>query len=225
MNSPGGMQATDVLAVMARYPVPGATKTRLAATMGTHTAARLSRAFVLDLEDRLRSLAVEVRWFYSPPERDFASLLRRPARCAPQAGGDLGTRMRDVFERLFAEGYQRAVMIGSDAPHIDLAVVQRAYEELAPDRVVLGPSLDGGYYLIGLAGPHDVFTGIPWSTPTVLQRSRDRAQTLGLGVRLLPPTFDIDEAADLARLLQVLAKHGPDFLSATRDVLETISAG
>jgi rSAM/selenodomain-associated transferase 1 len=224
MNAPDTIRTSDVLAVMARYPIPGATKTRLAAVVGTQAAARLSHAFVLALEERLRSLPVEVRWFYSPADRDFAALLRRPAWCAPQAEGDLGARMRTVFEGLFAAGYQRVVMIGSDAPHIDLAVVRQAYEELALDRVVLGPSLDGGYYLIGLAKLHDVFTDIPWSTPAVLQRSRKKAQDLGLAVRLLPPTFDIDEADDLVRLRHELAEHAPDFLSATRDVLETISA-
>ena len=218
------INAGDLLAVMARCPVPGLTKTRLAAVIGAAAAARLSRAFLLDLEQRLRSLPAAVRWFFTPADGDFTALLRWPADCEPQAEGDLGTRMLDVFRRSFARGYRRVVVIGTDTPHIDLDEVRRAFEQIAPARVVFGPARDGGYYLIGLARAHDVFSGIAWSTPAVLAESREKGHRLGLDSRLLLPNFDIDEADDLSSLRELLANRGPDFLPATRDALASISA-
>ncbi len=212
-----------VLAVMARYPTPGATKTRLAATIGNAAAEQLYRAFLVDLAARLRAVPARVRWFYTPPDSEFPALLPYPACCAPQGEGDLGTRMLDIFAREFAAGAERVVLIGSDAPHLDLTVVQEAFARVTAQRIVLGPALDGGYYLIAMGHPHDVFRGITWSTETVLARSRERAESLGLEVDLLSPSFDIDEAGDLVRLRALLADRPTDFLPATRAALAVVA--
>jgi glycosyltransferase A (GT-A) superfamily protein (DUF2064 family) len=93
--------------------------------------------------------------------------------------------------------------VGSDLPDLPPSIVRQAADALERpgDRVVLGPALDGGYYLVGLKAPHrQLLTGIDWGTPAVLGQTLDRARTLGLPVELLPPWADVDDLTDLRRL-------------------------
>jgi len=195
------------LIVMAKYPEPGAVKTRLARVLGADNACALYRAFVLDLAGRLDNLPYAVTWAYWPPTAPFQGLVRG-GRYRPQEGGNLGERMAKALAEEFAEHGGPILVIGADAPHLPAARLAEAAAALAGGAdVVLGPSADGGYYLIGLRGPAPgLFSDIPWSTARVLGTTRERAAALGLGVHLLPPGFDLDEPADLARLEGLLAR-------------------
>jgi rSAM/selenodomain-associated transferase 1 len=199
------MGSRCALAVMARYPRVGEVKTRLAAAIGPERACDLYRAFMADIDARFRAGPRTLIWMYAPAEADFAALIAPEARCLPQQGDDLGARMHRCFERLCAAGFERVVMIGADVPHVRDEWLAEAEERLDTADVVLGPSLDGGYYLIAMCVPHDVFSGVAMSTALVLAQTRAKAAAAGLRVHLLPQSFDVDETADVARLRALLA--------------------
>jgi len=191
----------DTLMVFARYPVPGAVKTRLATGIGEDGAARLYEAFVRDLAARFTPARFAVRWAVAPPDPGFAARFGlAPDRCREQCGGDLGARMRDAFEHVLAAEGSRCVLIGSDAPHLPVSRIEEAFSRLDSADVVLGPARDGGYYLIAMRRPHDLFSGITWSVDSVHRETVAQARSLGLTVASLPVDFDVDEVGDLARL-------------------------
>jgi len=194
------------LVVMARYPEVGSVKTRLAQTRGAAAACRLYRAFVQDIDARFSGRRRALVWAFHPPDRDFASIVAPGARCVPQEGQHLGERMYQCFRRLCTEGFERVVMIGADVPHIRDEWLDAAETALDHADVVLGPTADGGYYLVAMGAPHDVFTGIQMSTNRVLDETRDKAERAGLRVHLLPESFDIDEERDVAQLRQLLRR-------------------
>jgi uncharacterized protein len=200
------------LVVMARYPEAGKTKTRLARTLGNEETAQLYHAFLVDLAGRFAGETYDLHWHYTPDDvdyMDFAATLA-PAqaqymRCFPQRGADLGGRLLSAFVWTQAQGYAYTIVIGSDSPQIGHEIIAQAREALDEVDVVLGPADDGGYYLIGMRQPHDVFSGIPMSTSVVAEMTLDLAARQGLTVRLLETLFDIDEQADLQRLASLLA--------------------
>ncbi len=192
------------LAVMARYPTPGTVKTRLARAFGAARATALYAAFLRDLRARFADGQRSLVWVFDPPESDFATWIGPHARCLPQRGADLGARMHGAFCRLCGE-FDGVIMIGADAPHLRNEWIDEAEAKLGRADVVLGPSADGGYYLIAMRAPHDVFSGIAMSTARVLAQTQEKAAKAGLRVALLPRTFDVDEAEDVARLQGLLA--------------------
>ena len=125
-------------------------------------------------------------------------------RFFPQEGPERGARLHHAFRWTYERGYQRTIVIGSDSPHIGRDIVARAREALDEADVVLGPADDGGYYLIAMRRPHDVFHGIPMSTSQVMQMTVELAQPQGVRVCTLETLFDIDEWPDLVRLAQLL---------------------
>jgi uncharacterized protein len=199
------------LVVMARYPEPGMTKTRLARSIGDDEAVRLYRAFLIDLAHRFAKSRFNLNWAYTPVEVDYDAFLAslvpslvRQMSCFPQEGPELGTRLHHAFTWTRARRFQHTIVIGSDLPHISLNHVEQARLALDEADVVLGPAEDGGYYLIAMRDPYDVFSGIPMSTSVVLEMTVQQAQRQGLKVALLEPLFDVDELADLMRLAQML---------------------
>jgi len=199
------------LVVMARYPQVGTTKTRLARTIGAEVAVRLYRAFLIDLAHKFAGQACDLYWAYTPAEVDYLSFLatlapslREHMHAFPQQGRDLDARLHYVFRWTHDRGYQATIVISSDSPHISLQIVTQARVALDSADVVLGPADDGGYYLIAMRRPYDVFSGIPMSTCMVAQKTIELAQSQGLKVSTLEPVFDIDELPDLLRLAQLL---------------------
>lgn len=204
---------------MAKHPVPGRVKTRLAAALGDVRACNLYRAFILDLAERLALLRCRVTWAYWPPAAPFADLVPG-ARCRPQEGEDLGARMAAAVAGELAEGGAPVLLIGADAPHVSLAALEEGATALVSGAdLILGPAADGGYYLIGMrAARRELFTAIPWSTADVLAVTRARARGLRLRTHVLEPGFDVDEVADLLRLRALLTR-GEAYLPRTAALL------
>lgn len=199
------------LAIVARYPEAGKTKTRLARAIGNEEAAELYRAFLTDLARRFAGASFDLHWAFTPPAINYQSFVAtlapmqaRYMACFPQQGDDFGTRLHNVFRQTAARNYPYTVLIGSDSPHICRETVAQARVALDEADVVLGPAEDGGYYLIAMREPHDVFSGIPMSTDVVLRMTIELARSQGLSVRLLEPLFDVDELPDLQRLARAL---------------------
>ncbi len=199
------------LIIMARYPEAGKTKTRLARSLGHVEVALLYRAFLTDLARRFAGSQYALHWAYTPPDVDYQAFVQTLApaqgqymRCFPQRGADLGARLHAAFQWTYDQGYQRTILIGSDSPHISREIIARAELALDEADVVLGPAADGGYYLIAMQRPHDVFSGIPMSTGGVARMTLELAARQDLTTQLIDPLFDIDELPDLLRLAQLL---------------------
>lgn len=190
------------LIVFAREPLPGAVKTRLAAAVGDQSAADLYESMLQDVLKTVRQLNdIEVVVFWDCEEKTL-SLLAKQYRFNSriQISGSLGQRMQAAFEEMFADGCEICCVIGSDAPDLPPKYIQNAFQLLVTSQVdvVLGPSLDGGYYLLGLRQVWpQLFANISWSTADVLEQSLTAAQGLGLKTTLLPEWQDIDTIEDL----------------------------
>jgi rSAM/selenodomain-associated transferase 1 len=185
-----------------KAPVLGHVKSRLAAVIGDKAALELYRRFVLDAIDLAGALALPVRIFYYPPEAGplVRAWLGKERACSPQQGSGLGERMERAFEQIFQEGCDRAVLIGSDIPELSHAVLQEAMKALDAHDAVLGPTADGGYYLIGFTSKTflpSVFRDIAWSTGSVCNETLGRFKQSGTRFHLLPKLRDIDTRDDL----------------------------
>jgi rSAM/selenodomain-associated transferase 1 len=212
-----------VLLVMARQPEVGRVKTRLAGAIGAEQACALYRAFLHDLAHRFAGRHYDLVWAVHPAGADFRAAVGESGRCIPQIGADLAERMHQAVASIIAAGADRVVMIGADCPHIRDAWIDEALQALDENDVVLGPSTDGGYYLVALRQAHDLFRGAPMGTSRVLAETLARARLLRLRVHLLPQTFDVDEMTDLERLRDELRM--PELarlLSETQRVLTTL---
>ncbi len=183
-----------------RYPVPGATKTRLIPILGALGAADLQRQLT---ERAVAGLAgnrtAPLSFAFAGGTRDQVHrwLARFKIRLVPQPEGDLGQRMRRMLDRALDQGAGQVVLVGTDVPGLTARHARMAFEALAGHDLVLGPSTDGGYYLVGCRRPVDIFDAIPWGTPEVLAKSLAAAQKQGLSTALLPELYDIDTDADL----------------------------
>jgi uncharacterized protein len=188
------------LILFGRYPVPGQTKTRLIPLLGPLGAADCQRQWTE------QAAAMLVRACLAPV--DFAytggttAQLRRwlggtRMRLYPQAEGDLGRRMQRAIEAALAQGAQQVVLLGTDVPRMTIRHLAMAFDALAGHDLVLGPTRDGGYWLVGCRRPAAVFQGIAWGTSAVLEQTRASAERQGLSLSLLPPLNDIDTVADL----------------------------
>src|SRR5215212_10225977 len=192
--------------IAAREPAPGMAKTRLGDGIGMAHNATLYTAFLLDLAARFTpgqnaDWGFDVGWAFTPAEVDFAAVLQRigcdpppPAvRFVAQHGDGWDERQVNILAWGHEQGYQRTVLIGSDSPQLPFTVISDAFAALEDHDVTMGRTLDGGYYLIGMRGFHDVLTGVPMSTVTAADALAARTDDLGLRLAELPVTFDIDE--------------------------------
>ena len=190
------------LIVFAKEPVPGKVKTRMRPVLTAQQSAELAVALILDTAEMMRRVQEVARVVaYAPSDARTASqdLVGSDFEYWPQPDGDLGKRMAEVFDRAFDEGYEQAVIVGADSPSLPAEWVQQAYDGLNTSDLALGPTYDGGYYLIGLRRPRpSLFEGIEWSTTEVLPRTLDIVEREGLKLHLLPPWNDLDTPGSFA---------------------------
>ncbi len=196
------------LIIVAKDPVAGQVKTRLAARIGAERTLALYRCFLRDtvaLASDLPNCALALS-FWPPHAAPTFRRLHPSALLLPQRGTDFGGRLLSAFEQASAAGYDEMVLVGSDNPNLPLAYIEQAFAALTAVPVVLGPSEDGGYYLIGMRAPQPALfhTGIAWSTDVVAEQTYAAAATAGLRLARVPPWYDIDTADDLPRLYRDL---------------------
>jgi len=200
----------NAVAVMAKAPTAGQVKTRLLPALTAQAAADLSRALLVDQLNQLQELdGTDFYLVFTPSEaRSLMTEMAPPCFCLlPQNGGDLGARMAAVFATLAQMGRKNIVLIGGDLPPVPLRYFAEAYAflESSSRRVVLGPSRDGGYYLVGAnQSIPEIFQGMGWSHSQVLAQTLDKLARLRIDYHLLPPWFDIDTPDDLRYLESVL---------------------
>ncbi len=208
-RSPSSPSSKVAVAIMAKAPRPGAVKTRLCPPLVAAEAAALYRCFLLDKIAAVRALANTLPVVaYTPDEAraEFAALAP-DMTLVPQRGPDLGARLYTTLADLLAAGHVGAIAVDSDTPTLPREFLQQAVDCLiqpGPD-VVLGPTEDGGYYLIGVRAVHRaLFDAVPWSTSAVLEVTLRRAAAAGLRAVCLSPWFDVDTPDDLRRLQSAL---------------------
>lgn len=211
---------------MAKVPGLEPVKSRLHGALGPEMATVLYRCFLLDRLDALAALpgiAPVAAFTPASGRARMAALAPAGIRLVPQRGRDLGERLASLLADLLALGHPGAMAMDSDSPTLPMEHVLEAADVLAGGAadLVLGPSEDGGYYLVGLRRPEPaLFAGMPWSTDRVLSLTVETARRLGLRTHFLPEWFDVDTAADLGRLRRALAaQDGP---RRTRWCLEAI---
>ncbi|HUF11399.1 MAG TPA: TIGR04282 family arsenosugar biosynthesis glycosyltransferase [Rhodothermales bacterium] len=193
----------SAIIVFGKNPTPGKVKTRLASEFGLDGAAELYGALLIDTLVRFSQLGAAVRLYLAPTTEPIsATVAPFDGKRLRQRGNGLGPRMKHAFEDTFDEGYHLVVIIGSDHPTLPLSTIEQAFTELRrPDTVVIGPSHDGGYYLLGLSEATGVlFDGMTYSHPDVFVQSGARARSAGLKIVTLEPWYDIDTPHDVRRL-------------------------
>jgi len=214
------------LGMMARAPVPGGCKTRLATVIGEQPAARLYAAMIRDSIENYSRIGATHNLVLAAPELDgmrVLSDLTPPGwQVIPQTGRGLGERLSNALRALSSDGWP-VLLMGSDSPTVPVAPISAALACFdGTDRVLLGPTDDGGYYLIGMSLlALQVFRDIPWSTSRVLETTLARCAALSLSTEILPRWYDVDDGKDLERLRAELSDF-PERAPRCTDVLREL---
>jgi rSAM/selenodomain-associated transferase 1 len=195
----------DYFGIFAKYWQPGKVKTRLAAAIGNEAASDVYCAILNHLITSLNSAGDRRVIAYTPVDKAKEFSIFPHWHQTPQSDGTLGIRMANYFTETFAADADRVVLIGSDCPDITPDIINEAFESLTHADVVLGPTFDGGYYLVGMAGKfHDIFSDITYSTESVLDETLALAKRNNVNCHCLDRLNDIDEIDDLNQYIQQL---------------------
>ena len=194
------------LIVFVKNPRPNQVKTRLLPVLTAEQAASLYRAFLTDWCNLLCTLPdIDQIIAYTPPDcqPDLEKLIGKHATYIPQKGNELGERLTNATKWGIESGYEKIIIVGSDSPTLPKSFIIDAITALDSRDMAIGPSVDGGYYLIGFSSKNlanvvpFVFEGIEWSTAQVLQQTLAIIETRKVTLKLLPPWYDVDTPEDL----------------------------
>ncbi len=221
------------LVVFAKPPVPGRVKTRLTPPLSPEDAARLYGAFLQDALDQYQDLGVTLRLYLSLDESPGRSMSAHwgdmycqwvGENVFRQRGAGLGERMQQAFEETFAAGRRRVILIGTDHPTLPSAWIQEGFSLLeGKGDVVLGPTGDGGFYLIGMNGSFpQVFEGMTYSHEAVFEQTAARVASCGASLHTLPEWYDVDTFDDLKRLVADMRRESAGAMR-TRAMLQHLS--
>ncbi len=195
------------LILFVKAPAPGKVKTRLVPPLSHKEAASLYRSWAREIYGtavKNASASVHVAYSADPafPTPQWLSDSDSKVNFFVQQGHNLGDRMGRAFERAFGESCEKVILIGTDSPGLPAEYINEGFKHLDNHDLVLGPTPDGGYYLIGLKNNfrQKLFEGVQWSTATVLEQTLTNARTLGLHKAMLPEYFDVDRPEDLERI-------------------------
>jgi uncharacterized protein len=219
---------STALIIFAKAPIPGEVKTRLCPPLDPDEAASLHGTLVLDAIERTKGLQGITLYVAGMPDlaHPFFKVMegRYGARLLSQRGPDLGSRMGQAMQDAFDQGAKEVVLTGTDLPTLPHAHLIEALKLMKSHDVVLGPTADGGYYLIGLQKMVPaLFEGIAWSTATVFAETKKKTEAAGLSVGLLPECRDLDTLDDLKFFLTQIGKDRA-MTKRTEGALRLISA-
>ncbi|MCP5008265.1 MAG: glycosyltransferase [Planctomycetes bacterium] len=190
------------LIMFAREPVPGNVKTRLSPHISPQKAAVLYSAFIVDILNNHKKMKWQnLSIAYTPSDSHgtvFHELAGWPIPLFPQRGDTLGERLKNAFQDSFCKEIKRVIIIGTDSPTLPTSYIKEAFNALLDVPIVIGPTFDGGYYLIGLsvfAG--EIFDDIEWGSAHVFDQTIARVRGLNMKLHLLPPWYDVDTSSDV----------------------------
>lgn len=193
------------LIIFIKYPEPGKVKTRLAKTIGSKKAALIYKRLIIRTVKKVSSLQrrdIEIIIAYTPKSKKTRTvkLIGKHFIYHLQKGINLGERLINALKFGFLNGVEKIIIIGSDCPQINQSLIKDAIGKLSRHDVVIGPSADGGYYLIGLKKENSsLFKEMPWSTPQVLKKTLNKIRKANLSCKLLPVRSDIDTYEDFKK--------------------------
>ncbi|MFQ5443639.1 MAG: TIGR04282 family arsenosugar biosynthesis glycosyltransferase [Nitrospinales bacterium] len=216
------------LILFARVPALGKVKTRLESLLDQETVFQLYKHFLDDSIEKIRSVKGVDSWVGVYPPQDinyFQDIASQGCiTVITQEGDDLGDRMRNTIAQRLREDYEKVIIIGSDSPSLPVTYIEKAFQ--SDKDIVIGPSTDRGYYLIGMNRVlFDIFDGVPWGTENVLDATLERVKQVGASLELLPVWYDVDRPEDLRFLkvhLDLLDHSGQNELSSTREFLNQL---
>ena len=205
--------SNNYASVMVKYPQLSQVKTRLAKTIGDEKALEV---YLLLLENvcnqciPLDDLSYQLGCFITPIEKmaEFKKMYNKFSFYSPQKGKDLGARMRHAFDTLFEnKKAEKALLIGADIPNLNSEIIENAFKVLSSHDIVVGPSDDGGYYLVGMKSVHIcLFENIDWGSSTVLEETLQKCNKNSLSVAQLEVLSDLDREEDLKSFPEILKK-------------------
>ena len=230
-----GRAADAALVLLTKAPIPGTVKTRLCPPLTPDEASTLHGSLVLDALERLPRMTKKPRldcFMACAPssEHVFFQVIKQRfgITLLDQVGETLGDRMSEACRALFLRGYRAVLLTGTDLPSVHDTLYVDALHLLEESDVVIGPALDGGYYLLALKRPGpELFQGIPWSTSEVLKTTQEKAAARGWQVRLLPPQRDLDTVEDLTAAIEYTNRthsHGGGLSKRTAGVLRLLAS-
>ena len=206
MNNKTSAAGRECIILFTRFPQPGRVKTRMIDRLGPQGAAQLhtkmTEQVICQIQPALQTRKMQLQIYYcGGSQQEMADWLGRNCTLCIQQGNDLGRRMEHAFAQTIQQGAERILLIGADCPDINADIITSGLEKLNSHDLVLGPTADGGYYLIGLCAPGNktkiLFNSINWGTDQVLEQTLIQARKGGLSCTLLPQLHDIDRPEDL----------------------------
>ncbi len=197
------------LIIFTRVPIPGQTKTRLMPFLSGEECVKLHTCFLKDILEKAQQLDVSLFLFYTP--RDEEQLLQKVVGsrfvCLPQFGQDLGQKMKNAIGSVLRMGYEKVLLMGSDIPQIHPETLQNAFDNLDNKDIVIHPTLDGGYYLIGMKKEYDSIWEIErYGTNTVIYDTLQHMKNERLSTAVGQMYYDVDDEEDLCRLFKDIKK-------------------
>jgi rSAM/selenodomain-associated transferase 1 len=217
----------SVAYVVAKAPRAGAVKTRLFPTVTPDEAANLARSFLLDTLECVRAVdGVEARIVCRDRSdaRLLADIVGADVVILRQSQPGLGAALEDCFDHGSTDGFERVAVLGSDSPTLPASIIRQAFDLLDVADVSIGPTEDGGYYVLAAHEPHPIlFRDMVWGNPAVLGETLARCTRAGLRAAVLRPWFDVDDGADLLRLRDELERGEPRAAPHTRAALAALA--
>jgi uncharacterized protein len=219
------------LAIMTKAPRAGTVKTRLQPPLTPAEAAELNICFLRDIAGAISEVGEHAKGVgvFTPPgsEKEYEGILPSHFDLIPQRGDGFGERLTNATDDLLHVGFHSCCLINSDSPTAAVGAFREAMRQLqgADDRIVVGPSDDGGYYLIGMKKLYRrLFQEIDWSTDRVFAQTVERANEIGLEVHVLPRCFDVDDRGALQRLCdELLGENLPTAPATKKFLTDTIA--
>jgi rSAM/selenodomain-associated transferase 1 len=202
-----GLQKSGLI-IFAKYPESAVVKTRLAKTTSNQFALdiyNICAANTFETGDKVKSSGIDILLFYSgSTESAFRTWIKKDFRFFRQNGRSLGDRLADAFARSFNIGYSKLAVIGTDVPDHSSVRLKNAFDALESEDIVIGPSPDGGYYLLGMkAFRPELFENIEWSSNKVYETTIDKITRLKMTLRVLPELYDLDDETDIKEWLRL----------------------
>ena len=219
-----------IILLFLKSPVKGGVKTRLSKTIGEDPALHVYKSFGQGMIKTLEAGKYPFRLCFYPPDSGeiVKSWLGSSYSYLPQQGQDLGERMKNAMTEAFSTGMKKVLLIGSDIPALTKPILNEALTALDNNNAVIGPAVDGGYYLIGFNNNTflpDIFHGIEWSTGSVFTRTMDLLRGAGLSVHTLEELTDIDTFDDLQSFIKIKPGNKYRRVSFVRALKRSVNAG
>ncbi len=215
------------IVLFSKAPVPGKVKTRLVPPLNHNEAASLQKSFVFDTLTTLLAKENHKVFLACHPSSEhpfFKSLKKRyPLTLINQGAGNLGDRMKRTILLLRSKKYSKIIIVGSDSPTLPCQYIGDGFDKLDKNDLVIGPSIDGGYYLLGVKGDiPDIFDRIPWGSDAVFEETMVRARGSAIKTSVLPFWYDIDTIKELRFLVVHLASIPENQSVFTRNTIEDL---